>query len=161
MVGLATENRQDLGLSEDQVLELESLLAEFQEVSSQADQAREEAREKRRSGELSREEMRSLRSEESEAFRAVAEGFHQRIQGILTQPQHDQLTGLMIRSSRAAAGGQPAGRGPGARSKRGGLRGAGPGPGVASAYAAGFRQGRAFQGRKMRMGRHVPPPDGG
>jgi hypothetical protein len=137
MVDLATENRADLGLTEDQLQELQSLQREFQEVSSQAYQAREEAREKLRSGELSREEMRSLRSEESQAFRGVAEGFHRRIQGILTQPQRDQLTGIMIRSGRGGAGGRPAGRGPGARSRRGGSRGGGPGPGLASAGHCG------------------------
>jgi Spy/CpxP family protein refolding chaperone len=137
MVDLATANRADLGLTEDQVQELQFLLREFDEVSSQADLAREEAREKLRSGELDREEMRSLRSEESEALRGLAEGFHHRIQGILTQPQQDQLTGIMIRSGRGGAGGRPAGRGPGARSKRGGFRGGGPNPGLASAGHCG------------------------
>jgi Spy/CpxP family protein refolding chaperone len=137
MVDLATANRADLGLTEDQVQELQFLLREFDEVSSQADLAREEAREKLRSGELDREEMRSLRSEESEALRGLAEGFHHRIQGILTQPQQDQLTGIMIRSGRGGAGGRPAGRGPGARCKRGGFRGGGPNPGLASAGHCG------------------------
>lgn len=160
MVEVATGNREDLGLTEDQVQELQVLLEEFKAVSSQAEQAREEAREKLRSGELSREEMRSLRSEGSEGFRAVAEGFHQRIHGILTQPQQDQLTGIMIRSGREEARRSSAGRGSGARPGRRDLRGASAASGFASAYAAGFRQGRAFQGRAMRTGRRVPPPEG-
>ena len=160
VVEVATGNREDLGLTADQVQELQSLLEEFEAVSAQAEQAREEAREMRRSGELSRDEMRSLRSEGSEGFRTLAEGFHERIQGILTQPQQDQLTGIMIRSGREEARRSSAGRRSGARSGRGGLRGARAASGFASAYAAGFRHGRAFQGRAMRTGRRVPPRGG-
>lgn len=117
VITVAMENRADLALTDDQMAELQVLLDEFEGVAEAAAESREKSREELRSGDLTREEMRERRSAESAAFREVAQQYHERFDGILSQAQRDQVRGIMVRTMTdgrgAARGGNRPGR-PGA-----------------------------------------------
>jgi hypothetical protein len=138
-VALMLKEREALELSDAQVTELESLQAEVRDVTTPIREEQAEARERWAGGELTPEEMTEMRRQWAERSREILAPLHERMEGILSEEQHEQFRRLMWETQRRA---MRSGRGDGGRAAR-------PGRGLGSAYESGFRDGfRA--GRGMR-----------
>ena len=130
-VGIALERRDSLGLSSEQIEQLEALEAEIREGIAGRRERMQELREGARGDRAAaRERMADFREEEGE-LREVQRG---RLDDVLSQEQSDRL-GELMRRSRSR---RPEGRGRGARDR--GIR-QGSGGTEMRAYLQGFRDG--------------------
>ena len=121
-VGLALEGRDSLGLSGEQVQQLEALRTEIRDETTAL---RDQMRELREEALGDRGAVRERMAEFQERARELREGQRGRFDDILSQEQRDRLGELMRRSGPR----RPDGRGRGGARGRGFRPGAGPDPG--------------------------------
>ena len=121
-LGIALERRDSLGLSGEQVQQLEALRTEIREENSDL---RDQMRELRDGALGDRGAVRDRMVEFREQARELREGRQGRFDDILSQEQRDRLGELMRRSRPR----HPDGRGRGGARGRGFRSGVGPGPG--------------------------------
>lgn len=114
-MNLLEANRSELGLTDEQMAQLEALAADLDVATEgvRRDQAALTA--EIQSGAVSPEDARERRRQLAEEGRAAVEPFHERFEAILTEDQHEELRSLMRASMRGGRGGGMAfrsGRGP-------------------------------------------------
>lgn len=133
-IGMLLEQREEIGLTADQVTRLEALQAEWQRV---ADPTMERMRELRQELNDDRREMMEAARPMMENLREVTRSTMDQAMELLTDEQRAELR----EQRREMRPGPPGGQGgPGMRGPRGG----GGGPGGGGVPGAGYRGGGAF-----------------
>ena len=178
-VATMLSKRDELGLTDEQVADLEALRAEIQAASAPIRDEQRAFAEQVRAGDVSPNEADTRRRELAERTAAAMEPFPDRVHSLLTEAQQTQMQGLM-RSTMGRGQGR-GGDGQGQGMRRGGAstmesgahkgsrqgraaradrRSGSMGNAYSDGYRAGLRQGREMR-HQGRRGRPTPPDSTG
>jgi len=146
-ISMMLAKQEELGLTQEQVAELEGIRAQFQEASAPLREEQEAFSQKRRAGDVTPNEAEAARADWSERSQAALAPFRERVHGVLTEQQQGQMQELMRSNSRRGESGRGA-RGQGSGQRGGQGDGAAMGNAYAEGYRAGMRQSRGMGGER-------------
>ncbi len=145
--------RQRLGLSEEQIQQLDEIRQEAVQRRTARQAEMEELRSSVRAGQMEAAELRELVQQRQEAAEGIRAAERERVEAVLTEDQKAELENLRSQARAFQRGRQSVMGGRGFRGPRDGMRPGGPGM-RGRAPQRGIRGGRMF-GPRMQPG--VPP----